>query len=129
MDFQVQSPQAQLAFVKWVKGRFPRLYKDALDQSGLNMQLGDFASSISSFFNGIKNTLTEIAPAYIQTKAEYELLKLNLDRARAGQMPVASLEAAQAAAAQQAQPQQAGQFPAWLIPVGIGIAALILLRR
>jgi len=128
MDYMIQNPQAQLAFVKWVQRHFPRLYQDAMERSGL--QMGDFASSISSIFNGIKDTLTQIAPAYLQTKAEYELLKLNIERARAGMTPVNSVAEAAANTAQaQAQVAQDSQFPAWLLPVGIGIVALLVLRR
>lgn len=126
MDFTVINPQAQLAFVKWVQSRFPRLYRGAMEQSGLGM--GDFASSISNIFDGIKNTLTEIAPAYLQTRAEYELLKLNIQRARNGETPVNSLEEGRRVATQGSAPA-ASVMPVWLIPVGIGIVAFMLLRR
>jgi hypothetical protein len=76
--------------------------------------------------------VAKLAPTYIETKAQYELLKLNIARAKAGQMPVTSLPDA-AGGAVATQPAPAGGFaqslPSWAIPVGIGVVLLLLLRR
>lgn len=123
------APQVQYAFIQWLRNTYPNLYRRAMAESGL--QMGDFSDTISKVFGTIKDTVAQLAPAYIQTRAELELLKINIRRARAGQMPVNTLEEAGAGTAVTRTGAAAGfgGIPQWAIFAGIGLIALLLLRR
>lgn len=134
MEFQgIQHAAAKRDFILWLKKRHPRLYADAMRNSGIN--LGDFASSISSIFGSISSAVQNLAPAYLQTQQQIELLRLNIKRAQQGLTPYATYAEATGAGAAStpaapppaAAPASSG-VPGWLILAGLGLLAFKLIR-
>lgn len=123
------TPQSRAALVYWLRAKHPRLYQQALRDAGVN--LGTFADTIGKIFGTIKDTVLQLGPAYIQTKNEIELLKLNIARAKQGLNPVNSLpsDVVPAGGGGGAVADSGGGIPGWLIPVGVALLAVILLRR
>jgi len=122
------APQAQYAFIQWIRNVHPNLYRRAMAQSGLTM--GDFASTIKNVFGTIKDTVAELAPAYIQTRAELELLKINIARARQGLDPVYSLGGAETGGeVARTGGVIGGVIQPWMLLAGVGLLAFLFLRR
>lgn len=123
------TPQSQAAFINWLRRKQPRAYQILIAQSA---PLGDWSDTISNVFSKITDTVTKLAPTYIETKAQYELLKLNIARAKQGMMPVDSLPGAVREADERGTTGGgfASGLPSWAIPAGIAaIVLLFLLRR
>jgi len=121
------TPQSQAAFIQWVKRKYPRYYAQAMAEG--NSNIGDFASGLKSIFDTIKGAVLTLGPAYIQTKSEIELLKLNIARAKAGQAPVNSLPAADSGGGGAVATNGGSGLPSWAIPAAIGAVLLIFLMR
>lgn len=126
------TPQSRAAFLQWFKANQPRAYALVMAR---NSTLGGWSDTISNIFNKVTETVAKLAPTYIETKAQYELLKLNIARAKAGQMPLTALPNGAGGAAQApvaTQPTGGGfmdNLPGWAIPAAIGVALLFFLRR
>jgi hypothetical protein len=122
------SAHAQAAFIQWLRGNYPNLYQRAMSESGL--RLGDFASAISNIFGTIKDTVAKLAPVYVQTRAEMELLKINIARAKAGQMPVNSAqEAADEASGYRGSGFSFASIPPVFLYGGLALLAFFLFKR
>lgn len=126
------TPASRAAFLHWMKTREPRVYALVMAQGNA---LGDWTDTISNIFTKVTDTVAKLAPTYIETKAQLELLKLNIARAKAGQMPVTSLPGAAGSGGGNvvATQPQGGSFmdslPSWAIPAAIGVALLLFMRR
>lgn len=120
--------ESRAALVQWVRYKYPRYYQQIVRDSGAGM--GDISDAIGKFFTTITTGLSTLAPAYLQTRAEIELLKLNIQRAKQGQSPVNSLpQAADSGSAGTLTTASGNGLPSWAIPAGIGIVLLLFLMR
>lgn len=122
--------ESRAALVYWLRQRHPNLYQQVLREAGVN--LGTLSDTIGKIFGTIKDTVLQLGPAYIQTKNEIELLKLNIARAKQGLNPVNALPSNVVPAGGDtggAAYDSGSGMPGWLIPVGVAVLAVILLRR
>ena len=123
------TPQSRAAFLQWMKVFQPRAYALVMAQ---NAALGDWSDTISNIFNKVTDTVAKLAPTYIESKAQYELLKLSIARAKQGLMPVNSLPDAAPGPVVTTQPQAGGfmdALPPWAIPAMLGLVVFLLIRR
>ncbi|MGE0294707.1 MAG: hypothetical protein AB7P97_20340 [Hyphomonadaceae bacterium] len=125
--------QSQAAFIQWLRTRHPQLYAMALNDPGTLAGFSDVWNKITTGVSNIIGKASEVLPAYLQTKQQIELLKLNIARAKAGMMPVDALPAS-AGGAVATQPAATGggfmdSLPPWAIPAAIGVALLLFMRR
>lgn len=90
-------PRGGAAFVKWVKIEFPRLAAAAERAAGAPGQLGGLAAGEAvattvtqqpSAIDKFVSTIQTLAPQYLQYRAQQDLLKVQLDRARQGLPPL-----------------------------------------
>jgi hypothetical protein len=72
----------QKNFVVWTKKNFPKLYQAAI----LDMQKGEMGG-FADFFTGITDSITNLAPSYLQFRQQKSLMKMQLKRAKAGLPP------------------------------------------
>lgn len=125
------TPQSKAALVQWLRARHPNLFRQIVREAGVT--LGDFSSTLNKIFTTVRDTVATLGPAYIQTKAEIELLKLNIARAKRGEMPLAQLPSGTVPVDQGgavvATRGGGGGLPSWAIPVGIGAVLLLFLMR
>lgn len=106
--------RAQVSFVHWLKTERPEVYRRAVDQlgpppssvalAGLGLvtmdptwlqQTGSQSSSSSSgggWFGGLTTALTQLGTAYLGVRAQDQLIKLNIERARNGQEPLTAAQ-------------------------------------
>lgn len=115
---------SEYVFLKWLQDTHPALYQAAEERQ---KSLGGFMDSLSTVFTNIANAAPGLLNQYVKGKQELEILKANLARAKAGEVPV---DAA-------GQPYFAGNAPrqdflssvpgwAWAM---LGIGAVYLLTR
>lgn len=101
----------QKKFVEWLAKRHPKLAKRALREVQKQAAMG----TVDGFFDTLVGAVQKIAPVVVQAKAQKDLLKVQMDRAKAGQPP---LEAAQYSPGVQVEVKA----PAWVKPLAIGTA-------
>lgn len=119
MRNMVATAQSQKAFLDWLRSRHPALYSASLNDRAT---LGGVLDTIGKVFSGVVSNAEKLAAAYVQTKEAKALIELNARRAKEGLLPVDNINTG-------GQYGATGGMPTWLIPVGVGIIALILLRR
>lgn len=88
---------AQKQFIMMLKADFPRLYKKAMEAMGVhnNNGLGVHPADVPltttqtpGFFQNLLNTVKQIVPIVIQTKAQRDLLNMQMARAKQGLPPL-----------------------------------------
>jgi len=143
-------------YLAWIRTNFPDLYNATVtktvsdfvaNQSQQMGALGDdttsadtgfwssLADNAGSLFNTIVDTAAKVAPAYVQTKAQLDLLDVNSQRAQKGLAPLTYYNGQQVTATGLSQGSSAvngveralSTVPTstWLIG-GLGVAALLL---
>lgn len=147
--FTITDPQSVQKFAQWVGTAFPKLYA-AAERHTTGKTLGGVRglrglgqdetpaagdSSSGGFWSNLVDTITKIAPQYLQYKTQQDLLDAQLARARAGLPP---LNTSQYAPSVQfsVNPQQASQAAAYawaqakpfVIAGAVGLGALLLFR-
>lgn len=88
--------KARLAFLTWLKKDFPEVYKRAVVDSHAELSppgVGGIFDSISSAigkidFGKLSENIVKAGTAVIAVKGQKDILKLNLERAKAGQPPI-----------------------------------------
>ena len=80
-------------FVQWMKKNEPRLYAIAKQKAG-NPPAGLGQDDSPGWFERFTNTVTQLAPSYLQYKAQKEVLDLQLQRAQQGLAPLDTSEIA-----------------------------------
>lgn len=121
------TPQSQAAFINWLRTQQPRAYALIMSQPST---LGDWSDTISNVFKRVTETVSKLAPVYIESKAQYELLKLNIERAKAGQMPVQTLPGQTGGAVIDPNAQSfTSGLPSWAIPAAIGAVLFLFFMR
>jgi hypothetical protein len=108
---------AQVAFLSWVKKNHPTFYAQLQQNAGL----GD----VTTTFNSVLNTASGLLTQYVAGKQQLALLKMNIERAKAGQLPLTSANYASITAGPPAQPS----VPTWVWFAGGAAVLLLLLKR
>lgn len=73
-------------FIKWVKKNNPVLYRAALAQNN-NTLNGDEEASNSNWFDKITDTISNLAPKYLQYKQQKKVMSMQIKRAKSGLPP------------------------------------------
>ncbi len=81
----------RMRFIHWLKTYNPALYRKAIVRNR-NSQLNGFGD----FFTSVTDTIKNLAPTYIQTRAQRDLLRMQMERARAGMPPLNPIDYAPA---------------------------------
>jgi hypothetical protein len=146
---QIPQPQTageknQLLFMKWLARNYPAIYNAHLLAKDTDQQLSGFFDAIASGLKTVGSTISQViqsAPEIIQqygaTKAQLDLIKVNLSRAQAGQPPLDASGKAIASvpgtlptdAAGKLLPVSMGAAMPLLLIGGLGLLAFLFLRR
>lgn len=78
-------PTNQDLFFEWLKRFSPALYSHAMKKSGLGVSIG---TSIGNFFSSALNDIKQLAPIYLQTRAQKQILDVQVARAKQGLPPL-----------------------------------------
>jgi hypothetical protein len=118
--------KAQLAFMAWLQAKHPNIYQRAVPD---NAGLSGIIDSITAGFNSVMNNAGSLLSSYVTGKSQLDLLKLNIQRAKAGLPPQTADEQALMRGASTAAPSFLSQIPpvAW-IGAG-GLLLWFILRR
>lgn len=113
---------AEYVFLRWLRDTHPALYAQAEDRQ---KTIGGFMDSFGQVLDTVSKSSTALLSQYVKGRQDLEVLKENLVRARAGEMP---LQSAGGALYQPSQnPLAAVPMWAWAL-LGIG-ATLLVVRR
>lgn len=148
------SQQSNIAFAKWLHANDPFLFAVAAKRVELEKQKAGQMSGVFDFIGDIDwagigstviDTVQKVAPTVIQYQAQAKALKLNMERAKAGQPPInvadytptvkiapqitPETEQAINRVAQQAVATTGDQLAKYLPWIGGGVLALVLLMR
>ncbi len=74
----------QTEFLAWLKSFSPKLYNKIESKSHLH----GFGSDIASVFNSTLNDIKQLAPVYLQTRAQKQILDVQVARAKQGLPPL-----------------------------------------
>lgn len=74
--------QSKKLYVIWVKKNFPKLYRAALVSNAGNGMGGGW-----DWLDNITESITSLAPKYIQYKQQKKVMKMQMDRAKQGLPP------------------------------------------
>ena len=109
--------KAQVAFLSWVKAKHPAFYAQLQQEAGL----GDVATT----FNNVLNSASTLLTHYVAGKQQVALLKLNIERAKQGQLPLDQLQATRL----REGPAVSPGVPTWVWVAGGAGLLFLLLRR
>lgn len=142
-------PAVAKSHMLWLKSQHPKLYAAAQRRigqgsgatfSGLGATIADkeAAKAIATttadkpgLFERFAQTITSLAPQYLQYRAQQDLLDVQLDRARQGLPPLRPQDYAPAV---QLSVDPSMYSPAlesikpWLLPIGLGVVGLVLFK-
>lgn len=136
-------------FVQMMKKTHPRLYALAKQRAGeppaglgaLGQKTTTTADTAGTWFSRFTDTVTSLAPTYLQYQSQKELLQIQLERARQGLAPLETsqyapavqigLDPAQTRAAIAAAGTRAGEFltQPMVLAAGAGLLLLVLMRK
>ncbi|HYC63296.1 MAG TPA: hypothetical protein VEC14_01085 [Reyranellaceae bacterium] len=95
---------AQLKFIQWVKQKHPQLYGAAVKRVGrppVSVKLAGLgatttpatATESSGWISQISKAIEQLGAAYLTVRGQYDLLKINKDRAQQGLDPITHAQA------------------------------------
>lgn len=84
---RVDTASARLMFLTWLKQRFPHVYEATMQSVGVD-DSGTSGLGISIDWDKLTDNLTKVGSAYLTIRAQRELLKQNLERAKQGMPPI-----------------------------------------
>lgn len=113
---------AEFAFLSWIYKNHPNIAQAA---EAHQKSLSGFMDSASNVLNSIMEKAPDLLNQYVAGKAQIDLLKQNIARAKAGQFPVNEAGSIYAAA------QAPQTVPTWAVVLGVGgaLALLFVLAR
>lgn len=76
---------SEYVFLSWLQKTHPDLYQAAEERQ---KSLAGFMDSLSTVFTNIANAAPAVLQQYVKGKQELEVLKANLKRAQAGDVPI-----------------------------------------
>lgn len=118
---------AQYAFVSWLYTNHPNIAHAAEER---REQLAGFMDSLTNVFNTVVTAAPDLMKQYVAGKEQIDLMKVNLERAKANQYPIdlnGSLYTGGAATQTLAAPVMG--IPTWAWLAGGVLALYLLLRR
>lgn len=81
--------KARAAFITWLRDTNPETYRAAMQRASSGASLGDTASATTGFdWKKFLDAATAATTAVFQTKAQKDMLKINIERAKAGLPPM-----------------------------------------
>jgi len=139
----------QQRFVQMIKRTHPRLYAIAkarigeppAGMGGLGQEKTVATADSGTWFSRLTDTLSTLAPSYLQYKSQKELLEIQLERAQQGLPPLETtqyapavqigLDPAQTRAAISEAGAAAGDFlrQPMVLAAGAGLVLLVMMRR
>lgn len=146
---QIPQPQTaaeknQLLFMKWLAKNYPAIYNAHLLAKDTDQQLSGFFDAIASGLKTVGTTISQVIQAapdiisqYGATKAQLDLIKVNLSRAQSGQAPIDASGKVVASVPQNLPtdatgrllPVSMGAMTPLLLIGGLGLLAFLFLRR
>lgn len=118
---------AQFAFMKWINETHPNLMKAAEEH---HKSLGGFLDTMTSTFNTIMTKAPDLLSQYVTGKAQIDTLKLNLERAKVGQMPLTDAGGIYTGAPNMlVQQTLIPGVPNWILGGAVAAIAVYLLMR
>lgn len=116
---------AQYAFVKWLYAKHPNVARAAEQH---HASLNGFMDSLTTTFNTIVEKAPDLMKQYVTGKTQLEELKINLQRAKAGQYPLDTASGSYYNPQQFGMPAPAGvPLLAWI--AGGALLAFLILRK
>jgi hypothetical protein len=118
---------AQYAFVSWLYTNHPNIAREAEER---REQLSGFMDSLTQVFKTVTDKAPDLLNQYVTGKQQIELLKINLERAKANAYPIdanGSLYTG-GTVSQQMQTGIAG-VPTWAWIAGAGVLVYLLMRK
>ncbi|HJX19121.1 MAG TPA: hypothetical protein VJ437_13140 [Acidiferrobacterales bacterium] len=137
---KLETPEAaQQAFMNWLKGWRPEVYDAVMEKINQSQSLngyavdddtGEFVHQISGLsglgfwdsFATAASSIVSVAGSVLKTMNDQKVVELQLKQLKAQQAPMPTPVAEKAAATGQ-MPVVSG-VPSWLLPAGLGVAAL-----
>lgn len=145
----MSNDQAKKDYLKWMQQNEPFIYEVAMQRlRNENSNLSgwaDFGASIGKAFSTVTNTVSNLAPTYLQYKQQKKVMDMQMRRAEQG-LPPANVEdytpavkvrvdaspetqqAIQTAAVQATQTGIDKMMPVFLLG-GVGIIAMLMLKK
>lgn len=122
-ELKTLSP-AQFAFVKWLYANHPNVAKAAEER---HESLEGFFDTAGKVFENVMQKAPDLLQQYVTGKQQIEQLKINLERARAGQYPVDSAGNVYTGGA--TLPQAVAQVPVWAWALAGGLLVYLIVGR
>lgn len=76
---------AQYAFLQWLYTNHPNVAQAAEEH---RTSLNGFMDSLTSVFNNVVDKAPDLLKSYVAGKEQLQTIKLNIERAKAGQYPI-----------------------------------------
>lgn len=127
---------AQNAYMKWLRGFSPHLYKYADEQIQSQMQATGLGFDWGGVFSSIAEGVGKIAPTVLQLRQQRDMLKIQTQRAKEGQPPIDTTQyqviatptpQANVVVPNAPYPVRSSFNPAFLIGGALGLGLLIFL--
>ena len=119
---------AQYAFVSWLYTNHPNIAHAAEER---REQLDGFMDSLTNVFNTVVTAAPDLMKQYVTGKSQIDLMKINLERAKANQYPLdanGSLFTGGNTLKAAATAPMMG-VPVWAWVAGAGLLVYLLMRR
>lgn len=110
---------AQYAFMKWLSDAHPNLLREAEERRA---SLNGFMDSLSQTFKTVMDKAPDLLNQYVAGKQQLAQLKINIERAKAGQYPIESQIGVPVAQAQSA-------IPWWAFAAGGAVLVYLLVKK
>lgn len=129
--------QARIDFAKWLKSEHPELFQKAITIAAKNT-LSGLGEETEGFWSKFTKAAAGLGTTYLALKNQRDAMKINLERAQAGQPPIDVATSAPAVRTQvDLSPELTKQLVSTagaginktLLLAGAGIAAFILARK
>jgi hypothetical protein len=118
---------AQYAFVSWLYTNHPNIAHAAEER---REQLAGFMDSLTNVFNTVVTSAPDLMKQYVAGREQIDLMKVNLERAKANQYPLESNGALYTGGTVREQLQAGvGGIPTWALIAGAGLIVYLLMRR
>jgi hypothetical protein len=116
---------SEYVFLKWLADTHPQLYQAAEERQA---SLAGFMDSLSTVFTNISNAAPDLLNQYVKSQADLATLKMNLARAKAGDVPVTNAGQPYPVNAPGYNPSIFATIPLW-VWLAFGAGAIYLLVR
>jgi hypothetical protein len=116
---------SEYIFLKWLQETHPQLYAEA---EARQQSIGGFMDSLSTVFTNIANAAPDLLKQYVTGQQELAVLKANLARAKAGEIPITNTGQPYATDAPGYRQNIFSTIPPWVL-IAFGLGAVYLIAR